>query len=366
MMGIQERSIKPLEAMMMAMVTKDVDTSSALTEEDRRLMERKATLRRKAFADNTWAGYKSDLLSFIRYAGTDLPFPVSSLLIENYLITKSEELAPSTLRHHVAALSFVHRFLDAEDPTAGPVIQQILSGIRKERLDEGWEQKRAPALTADQVKQVIMAIEEDMRGLRDRTLFLVGLVCAFRQNELSKLQIEDLTKVDGEGYSYKVKRSKTDQEGTKNRYKVIPYGKGKMCPVKAIDELLDEMGEDTGPLFRGISRSGNFMLSKNTDGSDSRKGMSHTAVNAVIRKRINLAGIITETDPDKHKAKLKAYSFHTLRSTFITILRAGDVADSKIMKQTHHTNINIIEMYDRPEMHFKGNPASDLMAALIE
>ena len=272
MMGVQERSIKPLEDVMMTMATKDVDTSNALTEEDRRLMERKATLRRKAFADNTWAGYKSDILSFIRYAGTDLPFPVSALLVENYLAIKSEVLAPSTLRHHAAALSFVHRFLDAEDPTASPVVQQILSGARKEKIEEGWEPKRAPALTAEQVKQVILAIEEDMRGLRDRTLFLVGLVCAFRQNELSTLQIDDLVKVEGKGYSYRVKRSKTDQEGTKNRYKVIPYGKGRMCPVKAIDELLDEMGDDTGPLFRGISRSGNFMLSKNTDGSDSRKG----------------------------------------------------------------------------------------------
>ena len=365
-MGVQERSIKPLEAVVFGIITQDVDTSNALTEEERHLMKRKAELRRKAFADNTWAGYKSDLLSFIRYAGTDLPFPVSSLMIENYLTIKSETLAPSTLRHHAAALSFVHRFIGAEDPTTSPVVQQILSGARKEKLDAGWQAKQAKALTADQFKQIIMAIEDDMRGLRDRTLFLVGLVCAFRQNELSKLQIEDLKKTDGKGYSYKVGRTKTDQEGTKKRYKMIPYGEGQMCPVKAIDELLAEIGDDAGPLFRGISRSGNFMLSKSTDGSSSTKGMSHTAVNAVIRKRINLAGIIDECDKDKHKALLMGYSFHSLRSTFITILRSCGVPDSKIMKQTHHTNINIIEMYDRPEMHFKDSAAGDLIAVLSE
>jgi integrase len=193
----------------------------------------------------------------------------------------------------------------------------------------------------------------------------VGLVCAFRQNELSKLLIEDLEKLD-DGYHYIVDSSKTDQFGTEDRFKVIPYGKGKMCPVKAIDELLEEIGDNTGPLFRGISRSGNFMLSKRPDGSTSNKGMSHTAVNAVIRKRINLAGIIDECDKDKHNTLLMKYSFHSLRSTFITILRACGVPDSKIMKQTHHTNINIIEMYDRPEMHFKDSAAGDLMAVLTE
>ena len=365
-MGVQERSIKPLEVMMANLMNVDASNDAQALSKDAYVAAEIARYRKKAFADNTWASYKSDLFNFICYTGVDLPFPVTPTLIREYLVIQSKKLAPTTLHHRVAALSFVHRFMGVEDPTTDSIIHQLLSGIRKERLDEGWEAKQAKALTADQFKQVIMAIEDDMRGLRDRTLLLVGLVCAFRQSELSGLQIEKLQKIEGEGYHYKVNRSKTDQEATKKRAKVIPYGQGKMCPVRAIDELLEEIGENTGPLFRGISRLGNFMLSKNKDGSTSTKGMSHTAVNSVVRKRINLAGIITESDPDKHKALLKEYSFHTLRASFITILRAGNVADSKIMKQTHHTNINIIGLYDRPEMDFENSPTSDLMAVLSE
>jgi hypothetical protein len=88
-MGAAQRSIKPLENLMTAQLAHNGETGNqSLSEEDKRLQVRKDELRRKAFADNTWAGYKSDLLSFIRYAGTDLPFPVTSTLIENYLHRK--------------------------------------------------------------------------------------------------------------------------------------------------------------------------------------------------------------------------------------------------------------------------------------
>ncbi len=359
----KQKHLMPLQAMVANALAHGEDSLIEIHSDEERAIQKKIIqLRIAAYSDNTWASYKSDLLSFILFAKTDIPFPTSSALIQHYLVVKQEQYAPSTLRHHVAALSFIHTFFGWADPTEDTTIQQMLCGIRKQKIKQGWQEKRAPALTAPEIKQVISSIEDDLRGLRDRTLLLVGLVCAFRQNELSTLQIENLEETE-DGYEYKVRTSKTDQEGKEDRFKVIPYGKGKICPVTAIKQLINEIGDKKGPLFRGINPREQFILTKNK-GKKSTKGMSHTAVNAVIRKRINLSGIIKVDDPKLYEDTIKTYSFHSLRSSFITILRANDVRDSKIMKQTHHTNINIIERYDRPDMRFKNNPASDLINIL--
>lgn len=307
-----------------------------------------AYYRKKSYAENTYRSYKSDLQDFINWSNYDLPFPTTTTQIKHYLMDRADSLAPTTLNHRIAAFSFIHRYMDVDDPTKDSRLRSILSGIRKDRLDDDWESSQAPALTLEQIKKLINSIDDDVRGLRDRTLILVGLICAFRQSELSKLKIEWL-KLEEQGYVYRVKRSKTDQDATKRRYKVIPYGKGKMCPVKAIDELKAEMGAKKGPLFRGLSKSDNFL----------KNGVSHTTVNRIIKKWVEKSGIITEKDPEERKAKIKTYSCHSLRASFITILRAMDVPDSKIMRQTHHTNINILDMYDRPDMQFKHSPAND-------
>jgi integrase len=312
-----------------------------------------AYYRKKAYAENTYRSYKSDLKDFINWAEIDLPFPASVTLIKHYILDKADILAPTTLNHRIAALSFIHRYMGVDDPTKDTKVREILSGIRRDRLED-WESAQAPALTLSQIKKLINSIDNDVSGLRDRTLILVGLICAFRQSELSQLRIEWLEKTDDQGYVYRVKRSKTDQDATKRRYKVIPYGSGKMCPVKAIDDLISAMGVDKGPLFRGLSKSDKFL----------KNAMSHTSVNRIIKKRIGKSGIISDKDPIRCAAKINRYSCHSLRSSFITILRAMEVPDSKIMRQTHHTNINILEMYDRHDMQFKHSPATDFTNGL--
>lgn len=353
-MATEEVTLTPLDDLVNVLIVQRNPKPDKNLAEHERYEKLETYYRKKAYAENTYRSYKSDLKDFIRWSKIALPFPTSTTSIKHYLMDRADTLAPTTLNHRVAALSFIHRYMGVDDPTKDAKLRDVLSGIRKDRLDDDWESSQAPALTLEQINKLITTIDDDVSGLRDRTLILVGLICAFRQSELSRLKIEWLEKTE-HGYVYRVKRSKTDQDASKRRYKVIPYGKGKLCPVKAIDDLVVEMGVKKGSLFRGLSKSDTFL----------KNAMSHTSVNRIIRKRIGKAGIIVEQDTDRREEEIKRYSCHSLRASFITILRAMGVADSKIMRQTHHTNINILEMYDRPDMQFKNSPASDLTQALV-
>ena len=224
---IEKETLTPLDGLINALIAQQHPKPDKNLAAHIRYEKLETFYRKKAYADNTYRSYKSDLQDFIRWAGIDLPFPTSVTLIKHYIMDRADTLAPTTLNHRIAALSFIHRYMDVDDPTKDSKLRDILSGIRKDRLDDDWESAQAPALTVRQIKKLINSIDDDVSGLRDRTLILVGLVCAFRQSELSQLKIEWLEKTDDQGYVYRVKRSKTDQDASKRRYKVIPYEIGR-------------------------------------------------------------------------------------------------------------------------------------------
>jgi integrase len=61
-----------------------------------------------------------------------------------------------------------------------------------------------------------------MRGLRDRTLLLLGLAGAFRRSELVALRVEDLAETP-DGLRVTIRRNKTGQEG-EGQEAAVPHG----------------------------------------------------------------------------------------------------------------------------------------------
>jgi len=62
----------------------------------------------------------------------------------------------------------------------------------------------------------------------------------------------------------------------------------------------------------------------------------------------------------------KTYSIHLLRASFVTILRGLEVPDPHIARQTHHTNMATLSVYDRPEQALRGSPAQQLVGAKVD
>ena len=76
-----------------------------------------------------------------------------------------------------------------------------------------------------------VAADDDLKGLRDRALLLLGFAGAFRRSELVALDLEDLEETEL-GFKIAIRRSKTDQEG---QGQIIAIVKGPIaCPVAAL------------------------------------------------------------------------------------------------------------------------------------
>jgi integrase len=100
---------------------------------------------------------------------------------------------------------------------------------------------------------MLQDMPEDLRGLRDRALLLLGFSGALRRSDLVALDISDLEET-AEGLHVRIRCSKTDQEGAGD-FVSIPHG-SRLRPVAAVKVWLEAAGITAGPIFRSIKKGG--------------------------------------------------------------------------------------------------------------
>jgi hypothetical protein len=93
---------------------------------------------------------------------------------------------------------------DHPTPTDHDVVRAVVRGTRRQL---GVAQPQKTALELDARRTVVLAIPNDLRGLRDRALLLLGWAAALRRNELVALEVADLG-LEPEGVVLTIRRSK--------------------------------------------------------------------------------------------------------------------------------------------------------------
>jgi integrase len=112
--------------------------------------------------------------------------------------------------------------------------------------------KKAPA-TPERIISMALAAGDDMKGLRDRALLLIGFAGAFRRSELVALNVEDLEESEL-GFRVTIRHSKTDQESAGQTIAIV---RGSVaCPVTALKAWLEAAAVTSGPIFRSVKKDG--------------------------------------------------------------------------------------------------------------
>jgi integrase len=209
-----------------------------------------------ANAKNTVRAFKSDWRVFTRWCEKSRanPLPASTAAICAFLADQSLKKKASTVTRYLTGIAYLHRLKGFPNPTEDPVIQESLRGIRRKlgvRPD-----RRAPA-DAEVMRKLLAAVEQGtaLSVARDRALLLVGYAGAFRRSALCALQIEDLT-IRKDRMDVLVRRGKEDQEGEGRILGIARSKDPHLCPVGAVERLVELLKARAGPLFRPISKWG--------------------------------------------------------------------------------------------------------------
>jgi len=217
-----------------------------------------AALARRAKADNTRRAYRAGVRAWCAWCDRhDLPaLPATPTDIAAFLSEQryppppARPRAVNTVRLRAAAIRYLHYLARLPSPTGTAEVTETLAGITREAGKEGDGPRPKLAARIMILREIVAPIGDDLPGLRDRALLLMGFAGAFRRAELARIRIEDLEETE-HGLRVTLPRSKGDRRSI-GTLVGIPYGTSDLCPVRALRRWLEAAGITAGPLFRRI------------------------------------------------------------------------------------------------------------------
>lgn len=299
------------------------------------LVEKAKYFASSGHADNTKKTYAKAWSNFLAWCGVHNTNPIKAesteALVSFYVTDMADKLKPASLEVSIAAIRYYLRQQEICFDTKHPAIADVLKGIRRER---GVKQTQKEPVLVPDLQLMVAMLQDNLLGIRDKALLLLGFSGGFRRSELVGLSVGDL-KETRDGFIAIVRKSKTDQEGI-GIEKAIPYGSNATtCPVRAIKDWLNSAKILEGRLFRSIDRHGNLGTS-----------LSDKAVALIVKRNPHLEG------------KSSDYSGHSLRAGLCTSAAAARVPEDIIMRQTGHKSRNSLQKYIRRGLQFKDNAAA--------
>lgn len=283
-----------------------------------------------SISDATRRALRNDLQHFRNNGGV---LPATPEIVASYIAWMAEHgYAVATVSRHIASISKAHRSLGERNPCRSELVKQSLRGMKRMK---GTAQCEAKPLLKEDLFAILETTGNRMRDKRDRALLLLGFAGGFRRSELVGLNVEDVA-FDRKGMIVTIRRSKTDQEG-KGRRLGIPFGRGRWCPAKAVEEWLEAAKITAGPIFRPVNRHSLVGSSR----------LTGEAVSIVVKERVAKIGQTADL-----------FSGHSLRAGFATSAAMAGASSHSIRRQTGHTSDAMLSRYIRQAEMFEGNAAS--------
>ena len=300
-------------------------------------IEAAATFARNEKAASTRAAYRSDFIAFQSWCrGKGVAaLPANPETAAAYLVHQAAcGAAAATITRRCAAIRYAHRLANFEPPTNSEIVRATLRGIRR---TIGAAPARKTPVLAETARAMARAAPENLKGLRDRALLLLGFAGAFRRSELVALDLADLEETD-EGLRVTIRRSKTDQEGLGQTIAILRGSDA--CPVKAIKSWLDAAKISEGPLFRPVAKGGRVNTQR----------LSEKSVCDLVKKYAR-------------KLDLNAADFgaHSLRSGFLTSAARRGASVFKMRDVSRHKSMDILQAYVRDADLFRDHAGAGLL-----
>jgi site-specific recombinase XerD len=300
-------------------------------------LEQAREFARQSKAESTLRGYRTDWRNFCEWCDSHHlgPLPASPDVVASYIAECAGRLKVGSIQRRLNAIAEAHKAVGLDSPTSSGMVRNTLKGIKR-TIGTAAVQKAA-ALT-DDIRAMVTATDAGLIGARDRALILLGFAGAFRRSELVGLEVEDCG-FGKDGLTITLRRSKTDQDGA-GRKIGIPYGANpETCPVRVLQDWMEQAGITGGPLFRSLNRHGQAQPGR----------LSGNDVARVVKKLAERAGL------DAAK-----YAGHSLRAGHATSAAIAGASERSIMSQTGHRSVQMERRYIRDGSLFRENSAGKL------
>ncbi|MBY3033675.1 tyrosine-type recombinase/integrase [Rhizobium leguminosarum] len=251
-----------------------------------------------------------------------MPAAVDEKLRSQGFLRSAGPHAPSTVRRRLANWSTLTRWRGFDGAFASPALKSAIR-LAVRAVPRTRRRKSAKAVTGDVLAKLLSTCSTDsLRDLRDRAILMVAFASGGRRrSEIAGLRCEQLTveppieEPDGPplpSLAIHLGRTKT----TSGDEDDVVYLTGR--PVDALNAWMVAAKIESGSVFRAIGRWGTV----------SRRAIDPQSVNAIIKQRVELAGL----EPGE-------FSAHGLRSGYLTEAANRGIPLPEAMEQSRHRSI---------------------------
>lgn len=293
----------------------------------------------KQRSENTLRSYRSDGRNFQAFCQSihHQEFPAQPETVMLYLMHQAQQgKAMATLAHRLAAIVAEHA--DAEQPT--PCNAHVVGLLSQIRRKFGRSQKPKTPVSLEVLKTMLDQLDDDVRGLRDQAILVVGFASSCRRSELASLDLADVSIVP-EGLVIHIARSKVDQQSKGRTFGVHRGENPETCPVRALERWILERGNWDGPLFCRVALH---------TGKVTRQRLAPAAIAAVVKSAAKRAAL----DP-------KLYAGHSLRRGCATAAAAHGADTRVIAARLGHASTKTTERYIEQANLFAVNPLKGVL-----
>ena len=301
-----------------------------------------------AVSENTLAAYSVDWTAFARWCRMRgaVPQPPSPELIGLYIADlaapqgKAPALSVSSIERRLSGLSWGYAQRGFDLDRKNRHIATVLAGIRRKHARPPVQKE---AILPEDIRDMLVTLPHDLRGLRDRALLLIGFAGGLRRSEIVVLDHGKDDTPDSGGWVQVLEDGALITLRGKTGWREVEIGRGssdQTCPVHALTRWLHYARIDFGPIFVAVSRNG-------LKATGERLSDKHVA--RLIKRCVEDAGL----RPELSKAeRLRLYSGHSLRAGLAS---SAEVDERYVQKQLGHASAEMTRRYQRRRDRFRVN-----------
>ncbi|WP_275394870.1 tyrosine-type recombinase/integrase [Aliiroseovarius sp. Z3] len=313
-----------------------------------RLVDTARDYAKASTAENTNKAYATDWKHFARWCrlkGTD-PLPPSPEMIGLYIADlaaptgPSPALSVSTIERRLSGLAWNYAQRGFALDRKERHIATVLAGIKRKHARPPAQKE---AILAEDILAMVATLGFDLRGLRDRSILLLGYAGGLRRSEIVSLDAHKDDTPDSGGWIDILDDGVLLTLNAKTGWREVEIGRGssdQTCPVHALEQWLHFAKIDFGPIFTRTSRDGKRAL-------EARLNDKHVA--RLIKRCVLDAGLRADL-PEKERLAL--FSGHSLRAGLAS---SAEVDERYVQKQLGHASAEMTRRYQRRRDRFRVN-----------
>ncbi len=313
-----------------------------------RLVETARDYARAAASENTLKAYAKDWAHYTRWCRLrgSPALPPNPQMIGLYLTDlaapsgTTPALSVATIERRLSGLTWTARQHGAHLDRKDRHIATVLAGIKRKHARPPVQKD---AIGPEDIRAMIATLPYDLRGLRDRSILLLGYAGGLRRSEIVALDHgKDDTPECGGWVEVMGEGALLTLHG-KTGWREVEIGRGssdQTCPVHALEQWLHFAKIDFGPIFTRTTRDG-----KRSTGA--RLSDKHVA--RLIKQTVLTAGLRSDL-PEAERLAL--FSGHSLRAGLAS---SAQVDERYVQKHLGHASVEMTRRYQRNRDRFKVN-----------